>query len=283
MRDDVWPVGVFASIDEGLGVHLDVARELGVSTIHLHAPSPASRTATHAEDFLALLAAAGIELTVVFGGFPGESYADIPAVERTVGLVPRSTRAERFAEMCRISDFAKQLHCDIVALHLGFVPHDRNSREYADIVDITRRLCDHAGNNGQNVHLETGQETAAALVEFIEATSCPNLYVNFDPANMILYGTGEPLPALRLLGDKVRSVHCKDAVWSDRPGVTWGREVPLGAGDVNIPEYLETLRSIGYLGPLTIEREIPQERDRQKLEISGAVRLLQQLTQEIWA
>ncbi len=36
-----WPIGVFASIDAGLGVKLEVARELGVPTIQLHAPHKA--------------------------------------------------------------------------------------------------------------------------------------------------------------------------------------------------------------------------------------------------
>ena len=39
-----WPLGVFASIDAGLGVQLEVAHELGVPTVQLHAPQKASRT-----------------------------------------------------------------------------------------------------------------------------------------------------------------------------------------------------------------------------------------------
>ena len=40
----------------------------------------------------------GIKVTVVFAGFEGESYVDIPTVERTIGLVPVETRAERVAD-----------------------------------------------------------------------------------------------------------------------------------------------------------------------------------------
>ena len=46
------------------------------------------------------------------------------------------------------------------------------------------------------VHLETGQETADGLLQFIADVGRDNLFVNFDPANMILYGTGEPIEAL---------------------------------------------------------------------------------------
>ncbi|GIW99073.1 MAG: hexulose-6-phosphate isomerase [Pirellulaceae bacterium] len=276
-----WPIGVFTSIDAGLGVKLEVAHELGVPTIQLHAPKRSTRTPDNAERFLERLEELGIELTAVFGGFDGESYADIPTVVRTVGLVPPETRAERLQEMREISDFARLLGCNVIALHLGFVPHDTTAPLYQEVIDVTRKLCDHAELNDQAVHLETGQETADALLQFIKDVERDNLFINFDPANMILYGTGEPIEALRQVGPYVRSVHCKDAKWSDRPGETWGQEVPLGEGDVNIEAFLSTLKEIGYRGPLTIEREIPQEPERQKAEIAHAVNLLTQLREKL--
>lgn len=276
-----WDIGVFASIDAGLGVKLEVASDLQIPTIQLHAPHRSTRTAEQAEKFIAKLEALNIQLTAVFGGFDGESYADIPTVERTVGLVPIETRAARLQEMREISDFARLLGCEVVALHLGFVPHDTNSASYQEIIEVTRQLCDHATRNDQSVHLETGQETADGLLAFLTNVQRNNLFINFDPANMILYGTGEPIEALKKVGKYVRSVHCKDATWSDQPGVTWGREVALGEGQVNFEAYLTTLREIGYRGPLTIEREIPQEPERQKTEIGNASRLLADLRKKI--
>ncbi|MBX3411531.1 MAG: sugar phosphate isomerase/epimerase [Pirellulales bacterium] len=276
-----WPIGVFASIDAGLGVQLDVAKELGVPTIQLHAPSRAQRTPEHAKAFLERLSALGIRLTAVFGGFEGESYADIPTVVRTVGLVPRETRAARLAEMKEIADFVRLLDVKIVALHLGFVPHDKSDPLYGEILTVTRDLCDHCQKNGQALHLETGQETADALVQFIGDVARDNLYVNFDPANMILYGSGEPIEALEKVGRYVRSVHCKDARWAARPGEEWGTETELGAGEVGMENYLRTLDKVGYHGPLTIEREIPREPERQKAEIGHAVRLLTELKAKI--
>ena len=278
---DKWPIGVFTSIDAGLGVKLEVARELGVPTIQLHAPAQSTRTPQNAAQFLARLKEAGITLTAVFGGFEGESYADIPAVSRTVGLVPRQTRAARMQEMKEISDFARLLGCRVVALHLGFVPHDTKDPLYAGILKATQDLCDHAKRNGQNLHLETGQETADALLQFIHDVGRENLFINFDPANLILYGTGKPIEALQKVGRYVRSCHCKDGTWSAKPGVDWGREVPLGQGDVGMEQFLRTLKALGYDGPLTIEREIPQEPARQKAEIGHAIRLLTGLKKTI--
>ncbi len=276
-----WPIGVFTSIDAGLGVKLEVAHELGVPTIQLHAPKKETRTPEQAKRFLDRLKELGITLTAVFGGFEGESYADIPTVVRTVGLVPPETRAERLVEMKEIADFARVLGCDVVALHLGFIPHDRNDPQYPEIVAVTQELCDHCARNGQRLHLETGQETADALLAFIQDVGRSNLFVNFDPANMILYGSGEPISALRKVGSYVRSVHCKDAKWAANPGKEWGQEVPLGQGDVGIEQFLRTLAELGYNGALTIEREIPHEPERQKREIGYAVQLLQDLKRQI--
>ncbi|TWT32129.1 sugar phosphate isomerase/epimerase family protein [Blastopirellula retiformator] len=276
-----WPLGVFASIDAGLGVQLSVVEELGVPTIQLHAPAKESRTAENAAKFLAKLESIDVTLTCVFGGFEGESYADIPTTKETVGLVPPATRAERLEEMKEIADFARVLDCDVVGLHVGFIPHDPADPMFAEVVAVTQELCDHCAGNEQALHLETGQESADGLLGFIAAVDRPNLKVNFDPANMVLYGTGKPIEALKKVGKHVGSVHCKDAKWSDEPGVTWGTEMPLGEGDVGMEEFLRTVKEIGYTGPLTIEREIPQEPERQKAEIGAALELLTALRTKI--
>ncbi|NLY01801.1 MAG: sugar phosphate isomerase/epimerase [Rhodopirellula sp.] len=276
-----WPIGVFASVDAGLGVKLEVVEELKIPTIHLHAPHQNTRTPEVAKEFAAKLSEIGTQISVVFGGFEGESYADIPTVTKTVGLVPPETRAERTREMLEIADFARLLGVDVVALHLGFVPHEKSDPMYADIVAVTRQICDHCGSNDQRLHLETGQETAEALLQFIAEVDRDNLFINFDPANMILYGSGQPIEALRKVGRFVRSVHCKDAKWAANPGKEWGAEVPVGQGDVNFEQFLATLKDIGYDGPLTIEREIPQDPARQKAEISQAVDVLTRLKSKL--
>ena len=152
---DKWPIGVFASVDAGLGVKLEVAHELGIPTIQLHAPAQQTRTQENADKFLKRLSELNITLTAVFGGFEGESYQDIPTVSRTVGLVPPETRAARTQEMKEIADFAKMLGCRIVALHLGFITHDRESSDYQGVIAVTREVCDHELCAKQNPISET--------------------------------------------------------------------------------------------------------------------------------
>lgn len=273
-----WAIGVFASVDAGLGVHLDVAKELGIHTVQVHTPHKESRNEAAAKAFLQRCKDADITITCLFGGFEGESYADIATTARTVGLVPEATRASRAAEMKEISNFAKLLGCNTLGMHIGFVP-EKGSASYTSLIEVTRDLLDHVKANGQNMHLETGQETADHLLEFMHDVGRDNLFINFDPANMILYGTGDPIEALKKVGHLVRSIHCKDAKWAapDQRGKGWGTEVALGDGDVGMETYLRTLQSIGYSGPLTIEREIAHDRERQKADIGQAVRLLESL------
>ena len=262
---DKWPIGVFASIDAGLGVHLEVAQDLGVPTVQIHTPHKQNRNPAAAEKFLKRCEKAGIRVTAVFGGFDGDSYADIPTTARTVGLVPEATRAARVQEMKEIADFARALDCSTVALHVGFVPSDRSGASYRGLLDATRDLLDHIAANGQHLNLETGQEPAEHLLTFMTDVKRENLFINFDPANMILYGTGDPIEALKQVGAFVRSVHCKDAKWAslETRGKQWGTEVPLGEGDVGMELVSANSPRFGILRP-------PYDRTRDSSRIGTA-------------
>lgn len=272
-----WALGVFTSVDAGLGAGLDAVRELGVPSVQVHAPSPERRR--QAKEIRAAFDQAGVEITVCFCGFAGESYADIPTVQRTIGLVPREQRPERLAETKAIADFAAEIGVKAIGMHIGFVPEDHSNPLFGEVVAVAQEVCDYIKQYDQRFHLETGQETGPGLKQFIETVDRPNLAINFDPANMIMYGSGEPLPALKLVGQWVRSVHCKDAKWSAKPGAEWGPEVAWGSGDVNAEAFLRTLKEIGYTGPLTIEREISGP--DQIRDIRGAVELLERHRAEI--
>ncbi len=210
--------------------------------------------------------------------YRGEDYADVPTVARTVGLVPAATRSERIARTKAVSDVAAKLAIDSIACHIGFVPEDAREPAYAEIRDVVRDLCEYCGDNGQSFTLETGQEPAKVLLQFIEDVGRSNLKINFDPANMILYGTGDPIEALDVLAKYVISVHCKDGDWPpvDQPQAL-GAERPLGEGSVDIPRFLSKLKETGYRGVLTIEREEPDPR-RRAADIRKAIALLKQLT-----
>jgi L-ribulose-5-phosphate 3-epimerase len=216
-------------------------------------------------------------VTTAVCSYIGEDYKDIPTVQQTVGLVPENTRAERIARTKAVSDVARELALDSVACHIGFISHDFGSEEYAAMRDVARDICDYCGKNGQSFTLETGQEPAKVLLQFIADVGRPNLKINFDPANMILYGTGDPIEALGVLGKHVISVHCKDGDWPpvDQPAAL-GTERPLGEGSVDFRAFLSKLKEIGYRGVLSIERE-EQDQSKRAADIRKAITLLKQL------
>ena len=207
----------------------------------------------------------------------GEDYADVAAVQSTVGLVPPATRAERIARTKAVSNVARQLGIDSLACHIGFLPEAPEDPLYAEMRDVTRDICDYCGGNGQAFTLETGQEPANVLLRFIQDVERPNLKVNFDPANMILYGTGDPIEAVQLLAKHVVSVHCKDGDWPpmDQPGAL-GEERPLGEGKVDFPALLSKLKEIGYHGILCVEREGAEPAQRVR-DIRHGIAFLEQL------
>jgi sugar phosphate isomerase/epimerase len=217
------------------------------------------------QDWLRLLHNAGFTLHTLVGVYKGESYADIPAVRQTVGFIPVATREEREARSLAIIDLAAEMGIPGFGTHIGFVPEDTGSADYTAVLAMVRRIADHAAQRNITFALETGQETAQSLLEFLLAVDRPNVGVNFDPANMILYGTGDPIEALEIVGPHVITVHAKDGIWppAGTPG-SLGTEVPLGEGKVDFPAFLSILRKFGYEGPLFIEREAkdPQVRLR---------------------
>ena len=258
---------------------LEMVRSLGVRYGQLGIPGGMQLTDGVAAQWKTALAAAGFTLVTVFAAYEGEDYADIPAVARTVGFVPPNSRAARLARTLAVSDFAARLGVSSIACHVGFVPEDAGHPDYVAVRETVRRVCDHAARHGQSFALETGQEPAEVLLGFIRDVDRANLRINFDPANLILYGTGEPMAALETLAPLVISVHCKDGDWP-APGVdgALGMERPLGKGSVGIARFVETLRKVGFRGPLNVERETDDQQERLR-DLAEGVQLLRALAQ----
>lgn len=250
-----YEIGLMLAVGEDPFANIEKVRSLGVGIVHLGCP-PAAYLARDKRALLRdELNAGGIIVTTVFVGFPEECYSDIAAVKRTVGFADPRTRDERMRTAFAVADFARFLGVSRVASHIGFVPDDRRSDAYAALVEAVGAIADHCKENGQVFALETGQETAPALLEFIHNAGRENLRVNFDPANMIMYGAGDPIAALDILAPYVDGVHVKDGK-GPRTAGELGPETPLGQGDVGIERFIRKLEEIAYSGPLVVEREI---------------------------
>ena len=255
------PLGVMIGVGKVMGGALKRLAEAGFTTMQTSSPPAEYLSEPKLGELKSRIAEAGFTVTSVAAVYAGESYADIETVRRTVGLLPPATRTSRIQDTKRTADFARALGARNITSHIGYIPEDTSDPDYTGLVAALQEICDYLARHtdgGQSFCLETGQETAEALKGFIAEVGQDNLKVNFDPANMIMYGTGDPIEALDALAPWVAGVHCKDGVWPKGPGQL-GEERKLGEGEVGIERFLAKLRDIGYDGPLTIEREIAGE------------------------
>jgi L-ribulose-5-phosphate 3-epimerase len=210
-----------------------------------------------------------VEATSAVGGGPGPEIYDFYRGPQTIGLVPRATRDARIAQYKKVSDFAKEAGIPAVQGHCGFLPEDPNDPLFAEAVAAIRAVAEYCKGNGQNFRCETGQETPVALVRVIREIGLDNVGVNFDAANLILYGKANPVDAVDILGPYIQGVHAKDGLYPTDTRKL-GQEVPIGEGKVNFPVLIEKLKKIGYKNPLTIEREIRGEKQTADILASKA-------------
>jgi L-ribulose-5-phosphate 3-epimerase len=202
----------------------------------------------------------GLVLTGAMLGFPGEDYTTPQTIQATGGFGDPATRPERLDRLAWALDRTVAMGLADLMLHAGFLPEVGDPGRKS-LLDTLARAGQMAADKGVTLAFETGQETALLLRLTLDELKSPNIKVNFDPANMLLYDMGDPIHAVEILGPDIRSVHVKDA---RRPKIAgqWGEEVPLGEGEVDIPHFIRTLKAIGYAGPLVVEREVGDQAGR---------------------
>lgn len=234
--------------------------QLGVNVIQMACGDPHHAAWDEGDDMPAAARAAGFDIHAAMLGFPGEDYTTPQTIKETGGFGNPATRAERLETLKWGLTRTRELGVDRLMLHGGFIPEpgDEGRKAFLDTLGQASAL---AKEHGVTLGLETGQETAELLRRTLDDLKADNVKVNFDPANMLLYDMGDPIRAIEILGPDIATVHCKDAFRPTTPG-EWGREVPLGEGEVGMARFIETLKKVGYSGPLVIEREVGNQQER---------------------
>lgn len=233
---------------------------LGVDVVQIACGDPHHASWSEGDGMPAAAKAAGFRMSAAMLGFPGEDYTTPATIQRTGGFGDPATRPERLDRLRWALARTRDLGLSDMTLHAGFIPEPRDPGRKS-FLDTLAAAADLAKTAGVTLAFETGQETADLLRLTLDDLRSPNLKVNFDPANMLLYDKGDPLRAVEILAPDIQSVHVKDARRPKTPGA-WGEEVPLGAGEVDIAQFLKTLKKVGYRGPLCIEREVGDQQAR---------------------
>lgn len=200
------------------------------------------------------------------------------------GVQVQAENPQKIREFCKVIDIARRLETPVVSAHIGVIPADEHNPVYPVMLEAVTAIGRYAAARNITIAIETGPEPPAVLRKFIEQTD-GGVGVNLDPANLVMVQNIDAVSAVKELKDHIVHTHAKDGIHLQscdpervyRAFAEGGfarlvaetgelfREVPLGAGSVNFPAYLNALHEIGYTGFLTIEREAGND-------ISGNIR-----------
>lgn len=243
---------------EGMEERFQNAAGMGFAHCQLVSWDPSLWTTEEAEHISALCKQYGVEITAFWCGWEGPRVWDFIEGPQTLGLVPPVFRYPRMKNLMDGADFAKKMGVVDVVSHMGFIPETPSDTEYMGVVTAMRTVANHLKANDQTLLFETGQETPVTLLRLFEDVATGNLFVNLDPANLVMYGKANPVDALDVFGAYIRGVHAKDGKYPTN-GRKLGPEVKVGTGKVDFPALLAALKGLGFDGSLTIEREISGE------------------------
>ncbi len=249
-------------------------KNYGVDTCQLVSWQPPLWTMDLARAVRAEAREQGILIAGFWAGYSGPAEWNFTAGPQSLGLVPAAYRNQRTEELMQAGEFARELGAPAVITHLGFIPENAADPSFNGVVIAVRQIARRLQTLGLEFWFETGQETPVTLLRLIQSVGADNLGINLDPANLILYGKGNPIDALDVFGSYVRNIHAKDGLYPTDP-LKLGREVKVGEGRVRFPEFVKRLAEIGFKGEFIIEREIRGE--QQARDILATIAYLKQL------
>lgn len=211
------------------------------------------------------LKTAGITILSGMLATVGEDYSTLNTIRDTGGVRSDKHWEANLVRARKVAELAERLKIRLVTFHAGFLPHDRQDPLYPVMMNRIKAIGSVFSEQEFEVQLafETGQESAdtlkTVLVDLQAQSSSRAIGANFDPANMILYGMGDPLSAVQELGLWIKQVHIKDAIPTSVPG-TWGRETSVGHGAVDWPAFFRYLSTVLPHVDCIIEREAGEKR-----------------------
>ena len=231
---------------------LKIVRDLGFPTCQLsinsYSPELAARVSASLKKY-------GLKATTLICMGPGIYKWNFTEGPSTIGLVPRENRSARVERLRQGIDFCKAAGIPAVHAHFGFIPEDPKNILYVEFIETMRPIGEYALKQDIDIYFETGQETPITLLRAIQDIGTGNLFVNYDTANLVMYGKANPLDGLKVIGKYVKALHAKDGQYPVNPN-DLGKEVPIPGGEVNFPEVISYLKKLGFNGSITIECEL---------------------------
>ena len=271
-------IGVIIPLENLLENGVQELKDLGLNACQLNGWNSEYFTEENAKKIKTMIAEHDIRISSLWVGWPGPRIWDFIDGPSTLGLVPKEFRFERMEALKKGADFANLIGITDITTHVGFIPENPSTTEYMETVMIIRDVAQYCKKLGLYFNFETGQETPITLLRTIQDIGLDNLGINLDPANLLMYGKGNPQDAVDMYGDYIRGVHVKDGLYPT-DGRRLGKETPVGEGMEDFPVLIQKLKEHNYNGALIIEREIsgPQ----QKEDILKAKALLEDILEKL--
>lgn len=271
---DKLKLGVITSLGHDIAAEMKKIRDLGLPTCQLNCWRPELYTDDKVAEVTAAVKDLDMEVTSIWAGYPGTVRWNFTEGAATIGVVPPETRAMRVDALIKGAEFAAKLGVPTATTHAGFIPENPSDPLWDGTVEALAKVAHRCKELGVWFCFETGQETPVTLLRVIKEIGTGNLGINLDPANLLMYGKANPVDAVDILGPYIKGVHAKDGEYPTDPD-NLGVEKAMGQGRVNFPVLVPKLKSFGYTGALTIEREISG--DQQIADIKLAMSILEPL------
>lgn len=248
-------LGIMVPLSKDVESEFRKASEMGFKTCQLLCWNEEMLTEENSEKVNYAVKRYSMVITALWCGWQRPATWDFYSGPLTLGIVPEAYRFARTQMLLKGSDFAKKISVSDLVTHVGFIPEDPNDPKYNGALCAIKYIGDYCKSNNQYFLFETGQETPVTLLRIIQDSGLENLGINLDPANLLLYGKGNPVDSIGIFGKYIRGVHAKDGEYPTN-GKCLGEEKAVGKGSVNFPALIKKLREVGYNGALTIENEI---------------------------
>lgn len=232
----------------------ETVKHFGLDVCQLVSWDPTLATREMADKVIRDSEASGVRVSAMWAGVPGPMVWNFKEGPTTLGIVPEFMRRERIDALKGWADFAVWMGAPAIITHCGFIPENMTDPAYPDVVEAIREVAEYCKSLGIEFWFETGQETPVVLLRTIQRVGTGNLGINYDPANLILYGKGNPVDGLDVIGPYIRNIHVKDGFYPT-DGEELGRQVAVGQGKVDFPRLLSGLKELGFRGEWIIERE----------------------------
>ena len=254
-------VGLLVDIKDNFEEKIRHAKSLGFDFGQLVVWDMDFYTKENLQDLKKLLSELDFTVTDLWCGWSEPVVWKHPDKYTTLGLVPKEYRAKRLEELRRGAKFAHDLGVKNIITHTGYIPDDPSAEAHIGVVESLKILCSELKERGQTFSFETGEELPITLAIMINEIGLDNVFVNFDPANLLSSGRANPCDAMELLGSKVIGFHAKDAI-PPKFGDFGGKQMPIGEGKVDFERLLRQLKNFGYEGDIVIEHEMYMREDR---------------------